>query len=66
MFSYKINEVFENQLFEILKPDGTVYTVQQVSMSTPWTCDCPAGSHGRSCKHLQMVADYIIKGGPNG
>lgn len=24
-------------------------------------CSCPAGIHGRNCKHLQMVTDFMTK-----
>ena len=22
-----------------------------------WTCDCPAGQHGKTCKHINLVGD---------
>jgi len=22
-----------------------------------WSCDCPAGAHGRDCKHVRQVMD---------
>ena len=25
---------------------------------TLWSCDCPAGQHGRHCKHIAAVNDF--------
>lgn len=34
------------------------YVVQQTGvLSTDLTCDCPAGTHGRICKHVVAVAE---------
>jgi len=34
---------------------GTVYTV---TIDGDYHCDCPAGAHGRPCKHLGVAAEF--------
>jgi hypothetical protein len=29
-----------------------------------WMCDCPAGSNGRNCKHVDWVQSWIAQGKP--
>jgi hypothetical protein len=53
-----------------ISEDGNSYTVESASGSTYtvayagctddghgnlWECDCPAGQHGRQCRHLKAV-----------
>ena len=44
---------------------GHTYTVRFVGRPefgnehvATWDCDCPAGVHGRTCKHVHNVPDY--------
>ena len=61
MWEYRIKEIEDCRVYEVAKPDGTIYTVQVAGDhdGDPWVCDCPAGKHERRCKHLKMVADHI-------
>ena len=65
MWDYKVTEISPGMVYEIRKPDGTIYTVQRDGGREfdPWICDCPAGKHRHECKHFGIVAEFILKGG---
>ena len=44
----------------VQSPSGNTYHVKHSSPGGDenvhvWTCDCPAGQHGRDCKHVKAV-----------
>jgi len=50
--------------FEVPSSDGThYYQVRHAGAINPhvdtWKCDCPAGEHGRTCKHIRAIAQVI-------
>jgi len=51
--------------FEIASDSGNTYTVRFAGRPSPdsdarlWDCDCPAGRHGRHCRHIDAVADWV-------
>jgi len=51
--------------FEVLSDSGNTYTVCYCGSGDGdpevvclWECDCPAGRHGRLCRHARAVADF--------
>jgi len=61
---YKITET-ENG-FRIEKSSGEFYLVKYQGSGDGdpdycglWGCNCPAGQHGRHCKHIDMVSRYL-------
>jgi len=52
---YGVTEIGENK-YAVTGSTGNMYTVSYVGCGDCgeglWECDCPAGKHGRNCKHL--------------
>lgn len=51
--------------YEVLSDSGKTYTVTYEGSGDGdpeyvalWSCTCPAGKHGRDCKHIAAVANY--------
>jgi hypothetical protein len=55
----------DGHTFTVLSTSGNVYTVtyrgsgdgdpEHVAL---WGCNCPAGQHGRECKHVRAAARF--------
>ena len=52
--------------YEVLSDSGTTYIVRfcgsgdgDPEFCSLWECNCPAGQHGRDCKHVRAVAGVI-------
>lgn len=63
---YQIRDL-DSHTFEITKWEGgrrpaEVYRVDQYPKE--FKCNCHAGAHGRECKHVKMIKDYLDKGKP--
>ena len=55
-------EVAEKPKFQIWQVDGSKGNVYNVTLAdNKWTCDCPAGSFGRNCKHVKQIQDRLTK-----
>jgi uncharacterized Zn finger protein len=42
--------------------EGTFYKITGLSYGNirdNWTCTCPAGSHGRNCKHIKETKEKL-------
>jgi len=51
--------------FTVLSTSGNTYNVTYCGCGDGdpeyialWKCDCPAGRHGKSCKHVAAVSQY--------
>ena len=52
---------------QVLSSDGSTYYNVQYKGSGDmepdyggiWECDCPAGQHGRMCRHVKLVSNII-------
>jgi len=56
----KIEKNGENETWAVHSDSGNVYEVRFLGMDGElrrWACSCPAGEHGRKCKHAVAVAD---------
>ena len=49
--------------YAVLSDSGSTYTVRYMGSGDGdseyvalWECDCPAGKHGKFCKHIAAVA----------
>lgn len=59
----RIVEINENE-FQVPSSDGSKnYTVKYCGSGDAdpdyislWECNCPAGQHGKTCKHVKLVA----------
>ena len=53
----------DDDRYSVPSSDGTQsYTVRFVGRTEDgcgllWDCDCPAGRHGKTCKHVHRVGD---------
>lgn len=58
----KITEHDDGNRYEVRSDSGNTYTVTFQGRGDGdailWRCDCPAGQHGRECKHLRAVAAF--------
>ena len=50
------------EAYDVISPSGNTYRVGYCGSGDAdpdyvalWECDCPAGKHGKSCKHLSAV-----------
>lgn len=55
----------DGHAFKVLSTSGNTYTVKYCGSGDGdpeyvalWECDCPAGQHGRDCKHVAAVTRY--------
>ena len=46
-------EWFADGYADVHKPDGDIYQVRR------WSCDCPAGEHDKTCKHVLWVSQLL-------
>ena len=54
--------VAEKPKFQIWQVDGSKGAVYNVTLdSGKWSCDCPAGSFGRNCKHVKQIQERLTK-----
>jgi hypothetical protein len=52
--------------YSVKSTSGNTYTVKYCGSGDGdpdyvalWECDCPAGQHGRDCKHVKAVIQYV-------
>ncbi len=55
----QIIEHEDGNRYEVHSDSGNIYNVSFTGRGdcgeVLWKCDCPAGQHGRECKHLRAV-----------
>lgn len=58
----EIIEHDDGNRYEVRSDSGNVYNVTFTGRGdcdeALWRCDCPAGQHGRECKHLRAACVY--------
>jgi hypothetical protein len=62
----RIEAVRDGAEYRVLSDSGNTYTVRfcgtgdgDPDVVALWECDCPAGQHGRDCKHLRAVITHV-------
>lgn len=46
--------------FQMWQVDGSKGAVYNVTLASgKWSCDCPAGSFGRACKHVKKIQEEL-------
>lgn len=61
-----IEELEEGSKYHVHSSSGNTYTVRYCGSGDAdpeyvalWECNCPAGRHGRDCKHLNAVVNFV-------
>ena len=59
----------DGNTFDVVSPSGGRYRISYAGSGDAdpeyvalWNCDCPAGQHGRTCKHLTKFIDHDVLG----
>ena len=54
--------------YSVKSTSGNIYTVKYCGSDDGdpdyvalWECNCPAGQHGRDCKHVKAVVQYVYE-----
>jgi hypothetical protein len=62
----EITTIQDGSEYSVKSSSGNSYTVQYAGSGdgdpdycSLWECDCPAGQHGKLCKHVNAVIDFI-------
>jgi len=67
----KITEKRDGQVWMVESDSGNTYTVRYLGVDEDehelrkWSCDCPAGTHRRECKHQRAVRDLVDGNNPD-
>jgi len=58
----KITIVDDGAIYKVFSDSGKIYTVKYCGSGDAdpdyvslWECNCPAGRHGKDCKHLEKT-----------
>ena len=61
-----VREMERGAVYEVESESGNTYTVRYAGSGDGdskyvacWECSCPAGSHGRHCKHVDAVGAVV-------
>lgn len=61
-----VREIEDGAEYQVDSDSGNTYTVRYAGCGDGdpeyialWDCDCPAGKHGRHCKHVNAVGAFI-------